>query len=153
MNSPIATSPLSSPESTFAACVDGRVPRPLREDAETKTFDAFVGEYSAHAGPVRLGQWSCVDGERPSGRLGPQARAYQATLALGDRIGTARAAACGPVATFAFDLEHDGAANLSPDMGDRPLLQVAFRYDSYAPTSSQPRAESHANGGSKRHPR
>lgn len=62
-------------------------------------------------------------------------------------------AACGPAATFAFDLEHDGAANLSPDMGDRPLLQVAFRYDSYAPASSQPRAESHANGGSKRHPR
>lgn len=110
MNSLIATSPLSSPQSSFAACVDGLVPRPLRADAETKTFDAFVGEYAPHTGPVRLGHWSCVDGDRPSGRLGPQARAYQATLALGDCIGTARAAACGPVAALTAMLHERGVA-------------------------------------------
>ncbi|KMO84741.1 homocitrate synthase [Mycolicibacterium chubuense] len=106
MNSSIAITPLSS----FAACVDGRVPRPLRADAETKTFDAFVGEYAPHAGPVRLGQWSCVDGDRPAGRLGPQARTYQATLAMGDSIGTARAAACGPVAALTAMLHERGVA-------------------------------------------
>ncbi|MCV7070345.1 homocitrate synthase [Mycolicibacterium rufum] len=94
--------------SSFAACVDGRVPRPLREDAETKTFAAFVGEYALPSGPVRLGQWSCVDDERPSSRLGPQARAYRATLALGDRIGTAHAAACGPVAALTAMLHDRG---------------------------------------------
>ena len=49
MNSPVATtSPSSSILSAsmpFAAYVDGRMPRPLRESAETKTFDEFVDEY------------------------------------------------------------------------------------------------------------
>lgn len=60
-----------------------------------KPFDQFVDDYAPASGPLRLGQWSCTDADRPSGRLGPQARNYEATLALGDRIGTSRAAACG----------------------------------------------------------
>ncbi|ORV88304.1 homocitrate synthase [Mycolicibacterium iranicum] len=114
MNSPVATtSPSSSILSAsmpFAAYVDGRMPRPLRESAETKTFDEFVDEYAPSAGPLRLGQWACTDGERPSGRLGPQARNYQATLALGDTIGTSRAAACGPVAALTEMLHARGVA-------------------------------------------
>ncbi len=82
----------------FAARVDGPIPRALREQAGMKSFDDFVDEYAPASGPLRLGQWSCTDTERPSGRLGPQPRNYQATLAFGDRIGTSRAAASGPVA-------------------------------------------------------
>ncbi len=63
-------------------------------------FDDFFDEYGPGTGPVRLGQWSCTDAERPAGRLGPQARNYQATLAVGDRIGTSRASASGPVAAL-----------------------------------------------------
>jgi len=96
--------------SSFAQVVDGRVPRPLRAAAEATTFADFLAEYAPHSGPVRLGQWSCVDGERPSSRLGPQPRTYQATLALGERIGTARAAACGPVAALTAMLHDRGIA-------------------------------------------
>ncbi|MDG4664652.1 homocitrate synthase [Mycobacterium sp. 236(2023)] len=95
---------------SFATYVNGRMPRALRETAEAKTFDEFVDEYAPAAGPLRLGQWACTDGERPSGRLGPQARNYQATLALGDRIGTSRAAACGPVAALTEMLHERGVA-------------------------------------------
>ncbi len=85
------------------------MPRALREHADTKTFDEFVGEYAPTAGPLRLGQWSCADDARP-GRLGPQARNYQATLAVGDSIGTSRAAACGPVAALTAMLYERGIA-------------------------------------------
>ena len=73
-------------------------------------FDQFVDQYAPTTGPLRLGQWSCTDAERPSGRSGPQARNYQATLALGDRIGTSRAAACGPVAALTEMLHERGVA-------------------------------------------
>lgn len=48
--------------------------------------------------------------ERPAGRLGPQARTYQATLAFGDRISTSTAAACGPVAALTAMLYDQGIA-------------------------------------------
>ncbi len=112
MNSSIATTPSTSTTSTasFATFVDGPMPRALRAPAEAKTFDEFVFEYAPASGPLRLGQWACTDSERPSGRLGPQARNYQATLALGDRIGTSRAAACGPVAALTEMLYAHGVA-------------------------------------------
>ncbi len=75
-----------------------------------KPFDQFVDDYAPASGPLRLGQWSCTDADRPSGRLGPQARNYEATLALGDRIGTSRAAACGPVAALTEMLHARGVA-------------------------------------------
>lgn len=109
MNSRSVTEYLASPL-CFASRVDGPIPRALREQAGTKSFREFVNEYAPTAGPLRLGQWSCVDTERPSGRLGPQARNYQATLAVGDRIGTSRAAACGPVAALTAMLYERGVA-------------------------------------------
>ncbi len=75
-----------------------------------KPFLEFVDDYAPTTGPVRLGQWACIDAERPSGRLGPQARNYQATLAFGDRIGTSHAAACGPVAALTEMLHQRGVA-------------------------------------------
>lgn len=64
------------------------------------SFETFLAEYAPSSGPLRLGNWSCVDGDRPATRLGPQARNYQAMLAIGDRICTASAAAPGPVAAL-----------------------------------------------------
>ncbi len=49
---------------------------------------------------MKLGQWTCTDTRRSAGRLGPQARHYQATLALGDTISTLTVAASGPVAAL-----------------------------------------------------
>lgn len=109
MTSRFATGHLASPLS-FAAHVDGPIPRDLREEADMTPFDDFFDQYGPANGPVRLGQWSCTDAERPSGRLGPQARNYQATLAVGDRIGTSRAAACGPVAALTEMLYERGFA-------------------------------------------
>ncbi|MCB0947817.1 MAG: homocitrate synthase [Mycobacterium sp.] len=100
----------SAPSTCFAARLDGLIPRALREQAATKSFDEFLKEYAPATGPLRLGQWACTDSERPSGRLGPQARNYQATLAVGDRIATARAAACGPVAALTEMLHARGVA-------------------------------------------
>ena len=62
--------------------------------------DAFLARYTPTSGPLRLGQWQCTDADRPATRLGPQARNYQATIAVGDRIGTSTAAASGPVAAL-----------------------------------------------------
>jgi hypothetical protein len=109
MNSRFATGYLASPL-CFAAHVDGPIPRDLREEADMKPFLEFVDDYAPASGPLRLGQWSCTDAERPSGRLGPQARNYQATLAFGDRIGTSNAAACGPVAALTEMLHQHGVA-------------------------------------------
>ena len=53
---------------------------------------------------------TCTDAERPSTRLGPQARNYQATLAVGDRISTSSAAASGPVAALTAMLYDRGIA-------------------------------------------
>jgi hypothetical protein len=94
----------------FAAFVQGRMPRPLRGPAEAKSVDEFLDEYAPATGPLRLGRWSCADSDRPSSRLGPQARRYQATLAVGDRIGTSHAAACGPVAALTAMLYERGVA-------------------------------------------
>ncbi|MDT5207805.1 MAG: hypothetical protein QOF67_220 [Mycobacterium sp.] len=74
------------------------------------SFQAFQDQFGSTSGPVRLGQWQCTDAERPSTRLGPQARNYQATLAIGDRISTTSAAASGPVAALTAMLYDRGIA-------------------------------------------
>jgi hypothetical protein len=94
----------------FAAHIDAPMPRGLREEAEAMSFDAFVDEYAHSHGPLRLGHWACIDTQRPSTRLGPQARNYQATLAVGDMISTSSAAACGPVAALTEMLHERGIA-------------------------------------------
>ncbi|OBB37442.1 homocitrate synthase [Mycobacterium sp. 852002-51961_SCH5331710] len=90
----------SAAPSAFAAHLDAPPPRDLREEADAMSFETFLAEYAPSSGPLRLGNWSCVDGDRPATRLGPQARNYQATLAIGDRICTTSAAAPGPVAAL-----------------------------------------------------
>jgi hypothetical protein len=55
-----------------------------------------------------LGHWSCTDTERPAARLGPQARNFQAVIAVGDRISTSTAAASGPVAALTAMLHECG---------------------------------------------
>ncbi|MEU0497433.1 homocitrate synthase [Mycobacterium sp. NPDC006124] len=85
------------PAASFAARFRGPVPRALREEAESTPAEAFLARYAPSSGPLRLGHWQCVDQDRPASRLGPQARNYQATIAVGDRIGTSTAAAGGPV--------------------------------------------------------
>lgn len=104
------TSQLASSTVSFAALIEAPMPRALRDHAARSSFDDFLDEYAPSTGPVKLGQWSCIDAERPAGRLGPQARNYQATLAVGGRISTARAAACGPVAALTEMLHECGVA-------------------------------------------
>lgn len=70
--------------------------------------DAFLARYTPPSGPLRLGQWQCTDGDRPASRLGPQPRNYQATIAIGDRIGTSTVAASGPVAALTAMLHDRG---------------------------------------------
>ena len=87
------TSAASAAPLPFAAHLNAPLPRGLREEADAMSFEAFHDEYGSSSGPLRLGNWRCTDAERPSTRLGPQARNYQATLAVGDRISTSSAAA------------------------------------------------------------
>jgi hypothetical protein len=94
----------------FAAHIDTPMPRGLRQEADTMSFEAFHDEYAASSGPLRLGNWECTDAARSSARLGPQARNYQATLAVGDRITTSSAAASGPVAALTAMLYDRGIA-------------------------------------------
>lgn len=76
------------------------LPRGLREFADTMSWGTFTATYSPVSGPLRLGHWECVDGDRRATRLGPQPRRYRATFAIGDRIEEATEAACGPVAAL-----------------------------------------------------
>jgi hypothetical protein len=97
-----------SPAASFAAGVHAPIPRGLRKEADALSWDDFLTEYAPHSGPLRLGHWACTDADRPATRLGPQARNYQATLAIGDRIGTSTAAASGPVAALTAMLHDRG---------------------------------------------
>ncbi|TFV60438.1 homocitrate synthase [Mycobacterium sp. PS03-16] len=99
-----------SAHSTIASVLPAPLPRGLRTEADDMTWGAFLAEYATATGPLRLGQWSCTDAERPAGRLGPQARNYQATLAVGDRISTSTAAASGPIAALTAMLHDQGIA-------------------------------------------
>jgi hypothetical protein len=105
-----STSATSAAPLSFAAHVNAPMPRGLRQEADAMSFEAFHDEYASNSGPLRLGHWQCTDAERPSTRLGPQARHYQATLAVGDRISTSSAAACGPVAALTAMLYDNGIA-------------------------------------------
>lgn len=95
---------------SFAAQFGSPLPRELRAEADSMSTDAFHAKYTPSSGPLRLGQWQCADPERPAGRLGPQARNYQATIAVGDRIGTCTAAATGPISALTAMLHDRGIA-------------------------------------------
>ncbi|WP_373122628.1 homocitrate synthase [Mycobacterium marinum] len=92
----------------FAGIFGVDLPRGLREQAATMSWDRFVATYGRTGGPVRLGHWECTDADRPSGRLGPQARSFRAMIAVGDQISTSTAAAGGPMAALTAML-HDRA--------------------------------------------
>ncbi|MBJ7383519.1 MAG: homocitrate synthase [Mycolicibacterium sp.] len=100
--------------STFASplgpstTITASLPRGLREEAESISVDAFHATYAPTSGPLRLGNWECTD-ER-TGTLGPQARTYQATIALGDSIGTSTAVAAGPIGALTAMLHERGIA-------------------------------------------
>jgi hypothetical protein len=95
---------------SFAAKIGAPMPRGLREEADAMSWEAFLAEFAPSSGPLRLGNWTCTDANRPASRLGPEARNYQATLAVGDRISTSAAAACGPVAALTAMLYDRGIA-------------------------------------------
>ncbi|MGO8940703.1 MAG: homocitrate synthase [Mycobacterium sp.] len=84
------------------------LPRGLREQAEDMSWESFVATYGHTVGPLRLGRWACTDTERSAARLGPQARNFQAVIAVGDRISTSTAAAIGPVAALTAMLHERG---------------------------------------------
>ncbi len=86
------------------------LPRGIREDAHTMSWNTFTDTYAPSAGPLRLGNWECTDTDRPATRLGPQARSFRATLGFGDRIETATATATGPVAALTAMLHDHGIA-------------------------------------------
>lgn len=69
-----------------------------------------ITRHSPASGPVRLGRWECTDAQRPASRLGPQARNYRATIAVGDCIRTSTAAGSGPVAALTAMLHDRGVA-------------------------------------------
>jgi len=74
------------------------------------SWSTFTAAYAPCAGPLRLGHWECTDPDRPATRLGPQPRAFRATLGFGDRIETATASATGPVAALTAMLHDRGVA-------------------------------------------
>jgi hypothetical protein len=86
------------------------LPYGLREQAQEMSWESFVACYGRTAGPLRLGQWTCTDSERTAGRLGPQARHFQAVIAVGGRIDTSTAAASGPIAALTAMLYERGVA-------------------------------------------
>jgi hypothetical protein len=110
MFSPSSTQPATSATIPFAAQFDAPLPRGLREESEAMSSDAFHAAYASTSGPLRLGQWECTDAERAASRMGPQARNYQATIAIGDRITTSTASASGPVAALTAMLHDHGVA-------------------------------------------
>jgi hypothetical protein len=110
MFSPAPAPSTISAAPSFAAQFDRPLPHELREEADSMSGDAFHATYTSSSGPLRLGHWQCIDADRPATWLGPQARNYQATIAVGDRIGTSTAAASGPVAALTEMLYERGIA-------------------------------------------
>ena len=123
---------------SFAAHFDGPLPRGLREEADSMSIDAFHDEVRAVLGPAAARAWQCTDADRPASRLGPQARNYQATIAVGDRIGTSTAAASGPVAALTAMLHDRGISVEIAAFHQRPPTG-APRRSSGAPTVSASR--------------
>jgi hypothetical protein len=108
--SPITNVSTDSTRQCFGDHFGAALPRGLREQADAMSWDSFVATYGHTAGPLRLGHWACTDAERPAARLGPQARNFRATIAVGDRISTSTAAASGPIAALTAMLHDRGIA-------------------------------------------
>ena len=104
MTTPTATATLA--DEHFTDICHAPLPRGLREKAQGMSWDGFLAAFGHSAGPLHLGQWECTDAQR----LGPHVRNYRATLTVGDRIGTSRAAASGPIAALTAMLYERGIA-------------------------------------------
>ena len=92
----------------FGRHIGAAVPRGLRKEADAMSWETFEATYGPTAGPLRLGHWACTDAERPSGRLGPEARNFRAVIADGNCISTSTAAASGPIAALTAMLHERG---------------------------------------------
>ena len=66
------------------------MPRGLREEADAMSCETFLDQYAPSTGPCdwASGRAPTLTARHPAG---PQARNYQATLAVGDRISTSSA--------------------------------------------------------------
>ncbi|GAB7071133.1 homocitrate synthase [Mycobacterium hodleri] len=96
----------ASSRAPFAGPFPSSLPRGLRDEARALPSEAFHAKYAPSSGSVRLRNWECLDAAKP----GPQARRYQATIAVGDRIGTCVTAASGPLAALTAMLHDRGVA-------------------------------------------
>ncbi len=105
-----SSAPQSGDPMPFSAHFSTPLPRGLREAAAAASWEQFLGEYAPSAGPLRLGQFSCADERSRGSSLGPQARNYRATLAIGDSIATSTTAASGPVAALTAMLHDCGVS-------------------------------------------
>ncbi len=91
----------------FAAQFDAALPRGLREEAERDVLRCVP----RHVRPDDGSAAARAAGSAPTpAALGPQARNYQATIAIGDRISTSTAAASGPIAALTAMLYDRGVA-------------------------------------------
>jgi hypothetical protein len=106
--SPHNTLPTTGADSAFADLFTVALPRGWRDETAGMSPEEVFTCYGRPAGPLRLGHWRCTDPDRPATRLGPQARNFRATLAVGDRITTAKASAAGPVAALTSMLYERG---------------------------------------------
>ena len=106
MTATISTTPSHGPR--FAEHFDAPLPGGLRDEIADTVWSDVVASHSSGDGPVRLRLWECTDAQRPASRLGPQARNYRATLAVGDCISTCTAAGAGPVAALTAMLHDRG---------------------------------------------
>jgi hypothetical protein len=102
------TSPSTTASAWFADQFGMPVPRGLREQADAMSWESFAATYGPNSGPLRLGDWTCLDQRRSATRLGPQCRNFRAVIAVGDRISTSTAAASGPVAALTAMLHERG---------------------------------------------
>ena len=110
MSTTLLTQPARDADSSLATRFDRPLPRGLRREADGMTTEAFLARYSPTSGPLRLGTWQCVDDERPAAGVGPRPIEYQATITVGDRICTSKAAASGPIAALTAMLHGRGVA-------------------------------------------
>jgi hypothetical protein len=110
MTSHTATATAPWADEHFTDICHAPLPRGLREKARGMSWDGFLAAFGHSAGPLRLSQWECTDPQRMSRCLGPQVRNFRATLTVGDQIGTAHAAASGPIAALTAMLYDRGIA-------------------------------------------
>jgi hypothetical protein len=104
------TAPIGEPCEPFSSYFPVPLPRGLRDHTAGMSWVEAVEALGPSSGPLRLGNWECTDVRRSGRRLGPQPRSYQATIAVGDTIGTATSDASGPVAALTDMLYQRGIA-------------------------------------------